>query len=105
MTRNLNIIDAHDELRRIGPEITAVVRELDRLCARLPMPLVERINAAAPELSQVDLAAIGPKLTALAQAFADEVDALPECRQDALVEQVEARRRASATRPARERAA
>jgi hypothetical protein len=97
-SRNYNLIDAHDELRRIGPQIGAAIRELDRLCERLPMRLVERIEKAVPEIAHLDHT-IGPKLTALAQAFADEVDAMPECRQDALVEQIEERRKALRTRP------
>lgn len=96
--REYNIIDCYDELRRIGPQIGAAIRELDRLCERLPQSLVDRIEEAAPELSQVDLAAIGPKLSALAKSMAGEVDALPECRQDALVEQIEARRNAERER-------
>ena len=90
--REYNLIDCYDELRRIGPQIGAAIRELDRLCERLPQSLVERIQEAVPETT-ADLAAIGPKLSAFAQTLADEVDALPEARQDALVEQIEARRR------------
>lgn len=94
-TRNYNLIDAHDELRRIGPQIGAAIRELDRLCERLPMRLVERIERAVPELAQVDLAAIGPKLSALAQAMAEEVDGMSDVLLEALCEQVEERRKAA----------
>lgn len=92
-TRNYNIIDAADELRRIGPQIGAAIRELDRLCERLPMRLVERIEKAVPEIAHLDHT-IGPRLSALAQEMAAEVDGMSDVHVNALCEQIEARRKA-----------
>jgi hypothetical protein len=91
--RNYNLIDAADELRRIGPQIGAAIRELDRLCERLPMRLVERIEAAVPEIVHFD-ANTGARLSALAQEMAAEVDDMSDVHVNALCEQIEARRRA-----------
>lgn len=97
MNRNWTKIDAADELRRIGPQIAAAIRELDRLCERLPQDLVGRIEAAAPEIVHFDHQT-GLKLSQLAQQLDADIAAMPDDEYEAMMQAVEARRRADRQR-------